>query len=33
MIEIIKFDEEYADLIVFDNQPQRQLETPDCHND
>lgn len=33
MTDIIEFDKKYSDLIVFDNQPQRQLEETDCHND
>lgn len=31
--QIRKYDEEYSDLLVFDDQPQRQLENPDCHNE
>ena len=26
-----KYDEEYADLIVFDDQPKRRLKDTDCH--
>lgn len=33
MTQPIKLDEKYPDLLVFDDQPKRQLENPDCHND
>lgn len=29
----IKLDEKYSDLIVFDDQPKRQLKSPEIHND
>ena len=32
-VDTCKKGEKYSDLIVFDDQPKRQLESPEIHND